>query len=297
VLDAGYLDVQRKLYLRELVARFSHHLAITWNLGEEHHHTEWAPYGQTVKDTKKMAEYLRKIDPYDQFIVVHTHSYEPVRNEYTQPYLGYEYLDGISIQCHDPHNSFKETLKWVKLSADSVKRWVMCLDEIGPAGKGALPDKYSMMHDTIRKAVLWGNLMAGGAGVEWYMGYKFPHNDLNCEDWRSRDNLWNITRYALEFFQQHLPFHEMTNMNKIVDAPDAHCLGKEGSVYAIYLPHGGTTGIKLPAGKSYRISWYNPREGGELIKGKTLKPTSSWVSVGTPPAGEEKDWACLVEVQ
>jgi hypothetical protein len=28
VLDAGYLDVQRKLYLRELVARFSHHLAI-----------------------------------------------------------------------------------------------------------------------------------------------------------------------------------------------------------------------------------------------------------------------------
>ncbi|NJK84721.1 MAG: hypothetical protein HC906_00800 [Bacteroidales bacterium] len=34
LLDVGGLDVQRKLYYRELIARFSHHLAITWNLGE-----------------------------------------------------------------------------------------------------------------------------------------------------------------------------------------------------------------------------------------------------------------------
>ena len=38
---------------------------------------------------------------------------------------------------------------------------------------------------------LWGNLMAGGAGVEWYFGYTFPHNDLNCENWRNRDHMWD----------------------------------------------------------------------------------------------------------
>ncbi len=29
------------------------------------------------------------------------------------------------------------------------------------------------MHD-VRKLCLWGNLMAGGAGVEYYFGYKLP---------------------------------------------------------------------------------------------------------------------------
>jgi hypothetical protein len=31
----GHTGVQRRVYLRELVARFGHHLAVTWNLGEE----------------------------------------------------------------------------------------------------------------------------------------------------------------------------------------------------------------------------------------------------------------------
>jgi hypothetical protein len=34
-LDGGDLGVERRLYLRELVARFGHHLALNWNLGEE----------------------------------------------------------------------------------------------------------------------------------------------------------------------------------------------------------------------------------------------------------------------
>ena len=35
LLDNGELGPQRKLYYRELIARFSHHLALNWNLGEE----------------------------------------------------------------------------------------------------------------------------------------------------------------------------------------------------------------------------------------------------------------------
>jgi len=33
--DDGTLGVERKLYYRELVARFGHHLAVFWNIGEE----------------------------------------------------------------------------------------------------------------------------------------------------------------------------------------------------------------------------------------------------------------------
>src|SRR6202008_2995870 len=34
-LDGGALGVERRLYLRELVARFGYLLALNWNLGEE----------------------------------------------------------------------------------------------------------------------------------------------------------------------------------------------------------------------------------------------------------------------
>ena len=34
-LDGGNLGIQRKLYCRELIARFGHNLALNWNLGEE----------------------------------------------------------------------------------------------------------------------------------------------------------------------------------------------------------------------------------------------------------------------
>ena len=53
----------------------------------------------------------------------------------------------------------------------------------------AKPDADDPSHDEVNGPVLWGNLMAGGAGVEWYFGYKFAHSDLNCEDWHSRDAL------------------------------------------------------------------------------------------------------------
>jgi hypothetical protein len=298
LLDAGYLGVQRKLYLRELVARFAHHLAITWNLGEEHHATDWAPYGQTVEDTKKMANYLREIDPYNNFIAMHTHAYHKKREEDLRHYLGFENLEGPSIQAGNVYNVHEDVKKWLRLSEDSLHSWVVCLDEIGPAWKGALPDKFSPMHDTIRKEVLWGNLMAGGGGVEWYMGYKFPHNDLNCEDWRSRDNLWEITSHALEFFQKHLPFHEMTNMDDMISSDSDYCFGKEGEIYAVYLKEGGTTDIQLPAGNSYKTSWYNPRKGGALKEGKMLEATgNSLVSIGMPPEDQGEDWVCLIESQ
>ncbi|MCF8336195.1 MAG: hypothetical protein K9H65_06305, partial [Bacteroidales bacterium] len=259
---------------------------------------DWAPYGQSVGDTKEMDDYLRNIGPYDNFNVMHTHAYHGKREEDLKQYLGFETLKGPAIQAGNIYNVYEEVKKWNRLSADSLHPWVVCLDEIGPASKGALPDKYSPMHDTIRKEVLWGNLMAGGAGVEWYFGYRYPHNDLNCEDWRSRGNLWNITRYALEFFRNHLPFHEMNNMDDIITSNDDYCLGKEGEVYAVYLKEGGTTAIELPPGHTYKTSWYNPRKGGELKEGRILEVSRNTpVSIGEPPADKGKDWVCLIEKQ
>jgi hypothetical protein len=58
-LDGGTLGVERKLFYRELVARYGHHLALQWNVREEY---DWAnPY--TPDQVKEFAGYNQKQDP------------------------------------------------------------------------------------------------------------------------------------------------------------------------------------------------------------------------------------------
>lgn len=293
LLDCGYLDIQRKLYLRELIARFSHHLAITWNLGEEHNPVDWSPYGQTYQDTKKMADYIREIDPYDNFIVVHTHSGIEQRRKDMTAYLGFRNIDGPSIQCGNVDDVHDETKYWLRQSHDSLHQWVVCIDEIGQHWKGALPDAIDPAHDTIRYKVLWGNLMAGGAGAEWYFGYMYKNSDLSCEDWRSRDLLWDQTKTALDFFHTYLPFTGMRNADELTINKDDYCFAKDGEIYAVYLPTGDATVIKLPSG-NYNVQWFNPRTGGSLKKGVVEKLSGGNVSTGNPPVVDRKDWVCLI---
>ena len=294
LLDVGKLDVQRKLYLRELVARFGHHLAVTWNIGEENGPTGWSPVGQTVEDRKAMMTYLKQINPYENYVVVHTHSTDPDHSRLIEPFLGFEDLDGPSLQLSPPSLVHEYTKKWIRLSEAHGKPWVVCSDELGPHWMGVMPDMDDPGHDTIRKEALWGNLMAGGAGVEWYFGYRYSHGDLNCEDWRSRELMWDQTRFALNFFQTYLPFARMMNRDELVS--QGYCLAEPGSLYALYLPDGGTAMLDLNGGQgTYDVSWYDPRHGGSLMAGSVPSiEGGKRVSVGYPPDHPEEDWAILI---
>jgi len=281
-LDGGGLGIQRKLYYRELIARFGHHPGLVWNLGEENTNTD--------SQRKAFASFFKSNDPYRHPVVVHTFpkKYDEVYN----PLLGYTDFDGASLQMNRTGSrTHSETIKWVERSALHKHKWFVCLDEFGEGSNGVKPDADDPEHDEPRKNCLWGNLMAGGAGCEWYFGYKFPHNDLNCEDWRSRDRMWDLTRYALEFFHNYLPFNQMSPDDSLVSA--GWCLAKPGEIYAVYLPDGGTTNLNLAVG-SYTVQWYNPRTGSKLQKGSVTKVTGpGMVSLGNPPAEGGKDWAIL----
>ena len=285
-LDGGELGPQRRLYYRELVARFAHHLAMVWNLGEENTNTD--------EQRKAFCRYIKDLDPYDHPIVCHT--FPGKYDEVYEPLLGYEYFDGPSLQTNDTH---AQTIKWLDRSAAAGRPWFVCLDEIGPAHTGVMPDADDYWHDEVRKKHLWGNLMAGGAGVEWYFGYKFAHNDLNCEDWRSRDHLWDLTRLALEFFQQHLPFAKMTHHDELTSAQDDYCFALPGEFYAIYLPNGGTTNLDLGDNSgTFTLRWYNPRVGGPLQMGSVGQVSGPGsVAIGQPPQDPDKDWVALLRKQ
>ncbi|MBN2699338.1 MAG: DUF5060 domain-containing protein [Bacteroidales bacterium] len=294
LLDSGKLGLQRKLYLRELIARFSHHLAVTWNIGEENGPASWTPLGQTVADRKEMMRYIRNTNPWNSFIVVHTHSADPDHSALIEPFLGFENLDGPSLQLHKPAIVHNYTRKWISLSEKQGKQWVVCLDEIGPYWMGVMPDKNDPLHDTIRREVLWGNLMAGGAGVEWYFGYRYDHADLNCEDWRSREHMWKQTRIALGFFRGYLPFREMNAHDELTD--NGYCLASPGKIYAIYLPYGGTCSLNLSSHPDrYAVFWFNPRREGSLLPGTiTTLQGGADMQIGLPPEDTDRDWVCLV---
>jgi hypothetical protein len=327
-LDGGQLGIERKLYCRELIARFGHALALNWNLGEEN--------TQSAEEQLAMIDYLRQTDPYQHLIVVHTFP-----NEQDQVYsklLGEKsHLTGVSLQ-NSWRIAHQQTLKWVRESNRAGRHWVVANDEQGPASLGVPPDpgyegfdgiarvrtfakdasdaknqppspsseetRGYTLHD-IRKYCLWGTLMAGGAGVEYYFGYQLPQNDLVCEDFRSRDQSWDYCRIALEFFQREdIPFERMTCSDELVgnerNDNSRYCLALSGELCVIYLPNGGTTELNMkgvPA-KKMSVRWYNPRSGGELQHGAVTEVAAPGkVSLGPPPAEVEDDWLIVVRAQ
>lgn len=297
LLDMGYTDVQRRVYLRELIARFGHHPAVTWNMGEENGPTDWSPIGQTHEQKVAMANYLKATNPYPNIVVVHTHSNDSHQDEYLEPFLGFKNLDGPSMQIGNPMRVHQRIKKWVRESEEAGKRWLVNLDEIGPASKGVMPDSHDASHDTIRQHCLWGTLMAGGAGVEWYFGYRYPHNDLNLEDFRSRENWWKQSTIATDFFSR-LPVDSMRNTDELINIENGYCFSKPGEFYVVYLPSGeDNCNIQLNSQEAFTVKWFNPREGGELQDGSVTKikgPGS--VKIGTPPGNAREDWVVLVQI-
>ena len=294
LLDEGDLGVERKLYYRELIARFAHHHASNWNLGEEN--DIWEELNDPTQErVKQYINYIHALDPYDHPVVIHTYP-----NQYEQvyrPLLGTaSNLDGLSIQTafDNVHN---ETLKWVRESQATPRTWVVSNDEQGRHTIGVKPDGPDNNRDDIRKHTLWGNLMAGGAGVEYYFGYEYPHNDLNLEDWRSRDLVWGDVRRALEFFYTHLPFWTMQPMDELDEQDGVHIFANPGEIYAVYMHEGSNVQLDLgDEAKTYTVRWYNPSTGGALLEGSVSEVSGpGTVSLGTPPGSTEVDWAVLVK--
>ena len=296
MLDDGDTGPERALYFSELIARFAHHPALVWNLGEENGPVHWRPEGQNDAQRKAMTNYFTAHDPYNHPILLHTHSQASEKDDIVGPLLGFKPLDGLSFQVAYRETVNAETQKWRRLSREAGAEWVITMDEIGQWYMGAPPDSMDPRHDSLRRHALWGHLMGGGAGVEWYFGARFPSNDLSSEDWRERENLWRQTRNALSFYEAYLPFWEMESCNDLTDRSDDYCFGKEGEVYAIYLPEGGTTFMKLPKGHEYKLSWYDPVAGGALRVGSVDKVEGAdRLEVGMPPNPSGRDQVLLIQ--
>lgn len=303
--DEGETGRERKLYLRELVARFGHALALNWNLGEEN--------TQTIQQQRDMAQFIADIDPYDHLIVNHTRGHWEGHQKVYPHLLGDQSaLTGVSMQTRYIEDTHFMVQHWVTESAAAGKPWVVNNDEQALGGTGVPPDpgygdyvqtEGPTIHD-VRRYALWGTLMGGGGGVEYYFGYKHPQSDLDAEDWRSRGRSWDYARYALEFFANHkIPFAEMTSADELVRNShhnnERYCLTKPGSLYLVYLPHGGDVELDLREAKgTFTVQWFNPRLGTALESpAHTSAKAGDYVMLGLPPADPNEDWLAIISKQ
>jgi hypothetical protein len=293
LLDGGNLGDERRLYFREIIARFGHHLALNWNMGEENNNN-------THAHRMSFGEFVRNTDPYKHPVVLHT--LPSFKHEVYNPLLqeSNSYYVGASLQITQPTEVFNETLFWLWESEVNNQTWVVSNDEIGPWQEGVLPDKEDPDHDIIRKHVLWGNIMAGGSGVEFYFGFNRNNSEVTCQDLRSRDLMFDQARQALDFFyNNNVPFWDMSNENHRLGsssggaAASNWCLAQRNTanVLVVYLRHGGTDTIDLD--HDYTSKWYNPKTGGVLVDGTTLASGNS--SLGNHPDPTGQGWVVLLE--
>jgi hypothetical protein len=146
----------------------------------------------------------------------------------------------------------------------------------------------------VRKLGIWGHYMAGGTGTMFF--FTEPNGDGNCEDFRSRDHLFDLMHYAQDFVTRHLPFERMHHHDVLTPAVDDYVFAAPGEIYAVYLPNGGTTELDLSAAAgTFEVKWYDPRNGGELQNG-TVRTFEGGArrALGNAPTELTKDWAVLV---
>jgi hypothetical protein len=88
-------------------------------------------------------------------------------------------------------------------------------------------------------------------------------------------------------FVENMPFNSMSPCNALISGQARVCFGKNGDVYAVYLPAGGSVSINLNGvGGNFNVTWFNPRTGsssnagsvaGNGVRSLTAPDSQDWV--------------------
>ncbi len=273
--DGGWHDYDHFLYYREMVARFGHHPALVWNIGEEANENYWD------SEQIRLAQLIGEIDPYDHPITVH--------RKPPWPFFGEAAFDLTSIQPGDGSSDFTraELADYNRIVQEHRARSIeaghpipVMIDETPRVRR-----VNEQMQLKMRAQVLYPIYLGGG-------NYEMHFHDA----YSSRDDGGSVTIEELEpmlddmhrarQFLESVPFHEMEPCNSSLAGPvTAYCLGREGAVYVVYSSGGGKLAIDLSAlSNEVQIQWFNPRTGAwseiETVAG------GLWVQIAPPFEGD-----------
>jgi hypothetical protein len=245
LLNNGDMGIERKIYYRELVARFSYLPVIRWNVSEEPTITP----EQMIENVK----YISEILPTNHPVGAHSgHTKERHRDEFT-PLLGERNFDGAWLQVHEDHH--ETILKWINKSDSAGHKWVVSVDESLPI--------YTTDTDKARK-IFWEIVTAGGEGLDIYFGYGGGTCDIANEDFRNRDEMWDQLSYGIDLFRSQPLNKSLAKMKNHNELGTGRILADPGNIYLI---HSESSSISINLenyASSFKQYWLNPIEGGGL---------------------------------
>ncbi|MCK4627500.1 MAG: DUF5060 domain-containing protein, partial [Sedimentisphaerales bacterium] len=194
-LDNARLGTERKLYYREMLARFGHHNALQWMLCEEYD----GGGGISVPPdmVKSWAQYIKDVDAYRHPVSVHS-----MHKEALEPFFGDDRFDLTSYQYHNRieypiilYGSLVETLRGQVAAAGRIipifidePETVGLSDDESIVYGGGLVLNYGQVK--IRKEVLYPIYFSGGS-VEFIL-----EEMLATDDFSYYESLWNYMYYA-----------------------------------------------------------------------------------------------------
>jgi len=298
-LDDGELGPERKLYYREMIARFGHHLALEWNLCEEYNlRFDFGP--QRVRD---FADYIRSVDPYHHPVTVHSAGDPLEKLRFT---FGDARFSLTSIQLNQrPIHEVTEQFR--RATAEAGRPLPISLDEFtldrGQAS-AAQPVDEAVGH---RREKLWPTYLSGGI-IEFILDDLLETDSFKTPE---REQLWKFTWFARRFMEEQLPFWEMEPADNIVTGGATitvragrgktvelgpQVFAKPGEVYAVYLPDASPAGVLdlSAAAGEFKLSWYNPRSG-EFAGAPRAITGGRPIPLGDPPSEPAEDWVVLVK--
>jgi len=270
----------RKLYFREMLARFGHHLAFQLDLGEENDFTN--------EQLQEQAAWLKMLDAYDHPVATHNRTKELIPR--WTALVGDANFDMTAVQAGFGNQEIYKFIKeWREKSAAAGNPLVISGDEI----HGTMTD-----YDKGRVEKMWPWYISGGGGYEWYLKKPENHNyDQIIDDYRITKTMPKHIGIAVNELIK-LPLLEMAPHNELlVDMPKGYCLAQPGVVYAIYDQRKGTSFQLDLSGIEGRftVQWLNPREGGDWQTGSVKNVKGGGiVDLGQAPNTLDQDWCCIV---
>jgi hypothetical protein len=283
--DGGDLGTGRKLYYRELHARFGHHPASEWNVGEEN------DYGTEKREA--FAARLKAVDPYDHPVTTHTHVGQI--EAFYEPLLGNENVDVTSFQTGTDTSGMDladTVATWRQRSADAGVPWVVSADETQAITADDLAPG--------RREKMWPTYLGGGGGYEWYIQAAGGGHSLDQEidDLARIEPALRWAGNAVSLLET-LPVGEMAPSHALASAPSGttYVLADPGSAYLVYNDERGDS-ISLDltdVSGEFSVAWVDPRDGGEPATG-AVETVSGGAerSLGTPPGDAGADWLAVV---
>ncbi|GAA4974562.1 DUF5060 domain-containing protein [Algibacter aquimarinus] len=274
----------RKLYYREMVARFGY-LNVIYNIGEE---ANWDNGGDQFSaiQVEEAAAYIDALSPYNDLISIH--------NGPSDDFTLYPALTALpetsavtTISFQANYQTFShghDEIKIVKdLATANGKEWIVRYSE---PYSNHLPNI-----ETWTKNALWASIIAGSAGVHYY-----SHNgDIGIDDYTLYSPYYQRMKYAKHFFEDNnIPFWNLHNDNSAIS--NGYLLTDHNEYYIAFLPNGGTTTINISGSNTYSAKWFNPMDGGDL-QNSSIKSVLSGdnISIGDPPNNKSSSWVVLLE--